>query len=82
MTLWQRIYSMLGGKPPKASDRGHDGLPKKIDLASLVAWRLTSMGFLKRDAALPNREAIWFWNYRWQWRFWRGASSARPRPPP
>lgn len=33
---------------------------------------LIKLGFLKRDAALPEWEGGYYRNFRWQWRFWRG----------
>jgi hypothetical protein len=67
MTRWERFYRWLGGVGPGEVRAAPEqwGL-----LASNVARALKWLGFIYRQ---PGPEGDWFVNFRWQWRFWRGA---------
>lgn len=70
MTRWERFYRWMGGKGPSDSPRDACVYHFQIDweVFRVLQW----LGFLKRDATLPDHESGWYVNFRWQWRFWRG----------
>ena len=76
MTTWQQIYLILdGGKPGDPQSRFFDigePLPGSVAPGDQLAQMLKRFGFLKRDPDLPERTQGYWYNFKWQWRFWRG----------
>lgn len=75
MTIWQRIYLILGGgKPGDPEPRFDVGepLPGSVSPGNQLAETLKRFGLLKRDPSIPEFEAGFWYNHVWQWRFWRG----------
>ena len=75
MTIWQRIYLILGGEAYGCENqrryiRGDEFGP--YPPGDQLSWVLKRFGFLKRDPDLPERAQGYWYNFKWQWRFWRG----------